>query len=165
MNTALNTPMRRGRREIHTGDMEVGQRPDLLIPETGPVVREPETIVAADGPIDSDYARALAFMEEPVTIELARLSEKFAPTLIDVYVNGVCEWVPVGQPYTLKRKFVEVIARCKPDDIETVTGSIHDDNPENRIARYTRAKYPFAVIHDPSGAQGHAWLTKVMREG
>lgn len=164
MTEAINVPTRRGRREISTADMEVGQKPNIVLPNEGPIVREPESIIAAEGPVVDDYADELAFMEQPVTIRLHRSSEKFAPTLIDFYVNGQCEWIPVEVNYKTKRKFVEVIARCKPDDVSTVTGSLDEESPRNEIQRYTRAKYPFTVIEDPSGSRGFDWLAKIMRE-
>ena len=160
---AETTPTRRGRREFHSGDMDVGQKSDIYIPPEGPVVREQESIVAVEGAFDMSLAEALKFMEEPVTIRLEHSSEKFAPKVLDFTVNGVTEWVPVGQPVTLKRKYVEVIARCKPDDISTYTGSTDDENPQNRIQRFTRAKHPFTVIQD-ANPRGFDWLTKVMQE-
>jgi len=161
---ASNQPSRRGRREVHTSDMLIGQKPDILIPTDGVFTRDAEEIALPDGPVDMTYAEALAFAEEPVTIRLEHSSDKFAPKQIDFYVQGVCEWVPVGVPYTLKRKFVEVIARCKPDDITTETGNTNDENPMNRIQRYTRSKYPFSVLRDDN-PKGFEWLTKVMQEG
>lgn len=160
---AETTPTRRGRREFHSGDMAVGQKSDLLIPPEGPVVREQESIVAVEGAFDMSLSQNLAFNEELVTIRLEHSSEKFAPKVIDFTVEGVTEWVPVGQPYTLKRKYVEVIARCKPDDISTYTGSTDEENPQNRIQRFTRAKHPFTVVRD-ANQRGFDWLTKIMQE-
>lgn len=155
---------RRGRKEYHTGDMEVGQRPDIILPTDGPLVREPEEIAAVDTPLHSSYYDDLAFMEEPVTIRLERSSEKYAPQLIDVYVNGVVKWIPVGQPVTIPRKYVEVLARAKPDSVQTMVGTPDDENPENRVVRYTSSKHPFTVIND-ANPRGYEWLTRTMAEG
>ena len=154
----------RGRRkEIHTGDMLIGQRPDIVLPNEGPLSADPETIIPVDTPLHSGYYEELQFMEEPVTIRMERSSEKFAPQLIDVYVNGVVKWIPVGTPVTVARKYVEVLARSKPDSVQTVVGTENDDNPENHIRRYTSSKHPFTVINDTG--KGIEWLTRVMAEG
>lgn len=162
---ALNTPVRRGRRETHTADFEQGQLPDIVMPGLDEIVnREPESIAVADGPISKDYASELAFNEEVLTIRIEPLREKNPPKMIDVYVMGRAEWIPVGQPYKVKRKYVDVLARCKPIGVTTQVGTTNDENPENRIVRSVSSQYPFSVIHDPSGAKGADWLTKIMYE-
>lgn len=158
-----NTPVRRGRREISTADMEIGQRADLLIPNDGPLVREREEIAAVDSPPNKSQLDELAFMEERVTIRIEPSADRFAKQVVDVYVNGVPEWIPVGQPYTVKRKYVEVLARAKQETISTVSGSTNDEDPVNRIQRFNSSKYPFTVINDPS-PRGAAWLTRLLAE-
>lgn len=160
------TPVRRGRppKEINTGNMEIGQRPAIAMPDDGFIVRENEEIAAIDSPLDNDYFGALAFMEEPVTIRLERSQEKFSPQVVDVYVNGSPQWIKVGVPQTIKRKYVEVLARAKPDAVQTITGSLNDENPQNRIERYTSAKHPFSVLRDDNPV-GIEWLTRILAEG
>lgn len=143
--------------------MEVGQRPDLILPFDGPLSTEPETILPVETPLHSDYYAELQFMEEPVTIRLERSSERYAPQLIDVYVNGVVKWIPVGTPVTVARKYVEVLARSKPDSVQTIVGTPDDENPDNRVRRYTSSKHPFTVIQDTG--KGVEWLTRTMAEG
>ena len=159
------TQPRRGRApELHTGDLSVGQAPDLILPDLNTkLAREPEAIVAVDSPMENDHMKELAFMEEPVTIRLERSNEKFAPELVDVYVNGRVEWIPVGRPYTVARKYVEVLLRAKADNVQTIAGKVGDENPENRITRFTSSKYPFSVIQDNS-PRGAAWMTRIQAE-
>lgn len=156
----------RGRREVHTGTMDVGQQPTIIIPNLDEtLVREPEAIAAVDTPLQSDYYKELAFMEEPVTIRLEKSSEKNAPMLVDVHVNGRVEWIPVGRPYTVARKYVEVLARSKPIDIQTEHDSpMSGQDPQNRIIRNTRTMHPFSVVRDDN-PKGFDWLTRVMMEG
>lgn len=158
-----DTPVRRGRREYSTADMEVGQRDDLIIPVSGPLVREREEIEQLDAPIIDGTLAELAFMEETLTIRIEPTSEKYAKQVVDVYVNGAPEWIPVGKPYTVRRKFVEVLARAKQETINTVSGSTDDANPENRVTRFNASKYPFSVLNDPS-PKGAAWLTRLIAE-
>ena len=150
------------RREVHTGDMQTREIPSIALPDEGPIDREPEEIVMADKPMESDYAKEAVFMEEPVTIRLERSSERFAPALLDFYVNGKVEWIPVGREWTVKRKYVEVIARAQPYDVRTNVVK-HEEREDNKIERYSIAKHPFSVIKD-ANPRGSEWLTRVMRE-
>jgi hypothetical protein len=169
---AQETLHRRGP-EIHTGDMKVGQQPSISL--DGPLDHE-QVIIPVDTPLETEQTKNLAFAEEPVTIRIEPSSEKFAPKVVDCWVNGVGaevfmngRWhklgvLPVGIPVTTKRKYVEVIARSKQDTVSTISGKPGDENPENRIERNTYHKAPFSVISDknPVGAE---WLTRLMAEG
>lgn len=148
--------------EIYTGDLEVRQPPVVNLSDDNELERD-DVIVADKSVVDGDYLDKLSFNEDILTIMLARSSEKFAPELLDFYVNGKVEWVPVGRPYMLKRKYVEVIARCQPFDVRTEVVR-EADNERNQVRRFQIAKHPFSVIHDPAGARGAAWLAQVMRE-
>ena len=147
--------------EVFTGDMEVRQPPVIALDDNE--IDRDDVIVADKSVVNGDYLNQLAFNEDVLTIMLSRSSEKFAPELIDIYVNGKVEWVPVGRPYMLKRKYVEVIARCQPFDVRTEVVR-EAENERNQVKRFQIAKHPFTVIHDPAGERGHAWLQQVMRE-
>lgn len=151
------------RKEIHTPDMPVRQPPPIVLPDEGELDRVAERIIPVDTLPATDYMEELAFMEEPVTIRLHRSNEKNAPAFYDFYVNGRVEWVPVEQNYTLARKYVEVIARTQPYNVETKTGTAFDERPANEIVRHQSAKHPFSVIRDPN-PRGADWLMRVMAE-
>ena len=168
---ANNAPVRRPRTELHTGDISIAQKPsiesrdDLL-----------DEIVVAPEVLQKEYAEALAFAETPVTIRVERSSEKFAPNVIDVWCNGKGtevvisgRWVEtkviqIGIPVTVKRKYVEILARSKITSINTVSGKIDERSEKNEIERFTSSRAPFSVIEDkdPRGAQ---WLTNLVRFG
>ena len=87
-------------------------------------------------------------------------------TPVDVYVNGVAEWIPVGRPWILRRKFVEVLARAKPISVQTQhegIGEGEDGMPNNRIIRNTSSMFPFSVLQDSQ--RGIEWLNRLMAEG
>lgn len=149
------------RREAHTDDMQTRDVPDLHLPRSGVLVREAESIVPVETEKTSDQLAELAFNEEVLTIRLERSPEKNAPKFVDAYVNGEQVWIPVGQPCNIKRKFVAVLARAQPYDVQTEVDDT-DGDPRNRVVRNARSKYPFSVIRDPS-PRGFDWLTKVMQ--
>lgn len=125
-----------------------------------------EDILIADASsLASDYAAALAFNEEPVTILLHRGREKNAPTHEHVSVNGQTIWIPVDQPTRIARKFVEVLARAQPMNVSTDSGEAAGDQITfNNVNRSLSSLCSFSVLEDKN-PRGREWLTRVMREG
>lgn len=158
---AQHKPVNQPGREVHTGDMKTRDVPAVDMDAD----RETDEIILVDGKVsfDNDYVAELAFMEERLTIVMGRTSEKFAPAILDFYVNGKPFWVPVGRKVTIPRKYVEVIARAQPYDVRTNVVQ-EKEREQNLVERHTINKYPFSVIDDPSGAKGIDWLTRIMQE-
>lgn len=151
-------------KEIHSPELPITQ-PPVITAEPGE--RDPEVIVATDAVFTGGYAAELAFMEEPVRILLHRGREKFAPPMYDFSIDGRAIWIRVDTPTTIKRKYLEVIARSQPFEVETdVNTNEHMGEQavvQNLIKRHQSARYPFTVIEDKN-PRGAAWLAKVMRE-
>ncbi len=159
-----NQPASRARREQHIGDMAAGQRPPIAMPNSGILVREQEEIEALDTPMSTDHFEILKFNEDTLTIRLERSSEKNAPQVVSVAVQGVEAWIPVGKPWKVKRKFVEVLARAKKDSIETESKEVDGDElTRNLVHRFSSNQHPFSVLHDPSPL-GPEWLTRLIAE-
>lgn len=151
------------RKPLESAEQHMEQPSAIILPGEGPIVREPEEIIALDKPLEKDNAEALAFNEEVLIIQLQPSSEENAPTVVDVYVNGEAKWIPVGVPTKIKRKFVEVLLRSKPISVTTSHEGRGSDVINNRIIRNTRAKYPLSIMQDPS-KKGYEWLSKIMAE-
>jgi hypothetical protein len=152
----------------HTAEMSVGQQGAgrLVMPNLDEVlVREaPEIEPIVDTSLTMDALGDIMFMEELVKIRVEPLQEKNPRKLIDLYVNGVAEWVPVGRPWIMRRKYVEVLARSKPINVQTKHESAEESlNPQNEIVRTTSSQFPFSVLQDTP--RGIAWLNKIMAEG
>lgn len=153
----------------HTGDMPVGQQlaQDFDIPPLGePIIREPEAVEPVAAPLTKNDFDEIMFMEELMQIRIEPLQEKNPRKIVDVYVNGVAEWIPVGRPWILRRKFVEVLARAKPISVQTQhegIGEGEDGMPNNRIIRNTSSMFPFSVLQDSQ--RGIEWLNRLMAEG
>lgn len=166
---ALNAPVRRPRPETTTADIAIDQRPAIESrDEVVTAVAAPEDVLKAD------YAAALAFNEEPITIRIERSAEKFAPSVVDCWCNGKGaevliggRWVetaylPVGVPVTTKRKYVEILARSKIDSVNTKIEDRESEKPRNLVERFTSSKSPFSVLEDKN-PKGAAWLTSLVR--
>lgn len=160
-------------KELDTRSIRTEQKPDI---EGDVAVRERPDIVRADAALDKDRLDALAFMEEPVTIRLSPSTDKNAAMYFPVWVNGKgCEcwingrwveapngYIPVGVMLTVKRKYVEVIARAKVDAVSTVVEGEDTDRPNNRVKRFTTPVHSFSVLEDKN-PKGAAWLTEIIR--
>lgn len=169
MNDAVNRPAIGTTELAHTGDMPVGQQlaqPFDIPPLGEPLVREPEAVEPVAAPLTPNDFDAIMFMEELVKIRIEPLQEKHPRKIVDVYVNGVAEWIPVGRPWILRRKFVEILARAKPISVQTQhegIGEGEDGMPNNRIIRNTSSMFPFSVLQDSQ--RGIEWLNRLMAEG
>lgn len=166
------------RTALNSADLAIEQKRDI---ENSPEEEraEGDITIADEAMLKADYLAELAFMEEPVTIRIEPGSDENAPQHILLACNGKgCEvmlggrwrempggWIPVGQQMTIKRKYLEVLARSKVDRIETVMpemGAPDAQMSNNRIRRFTRQSNAFSVLEDKS-PRGAAWLTEVVR--
>lgn len=118
--------------------------------------------------LDEDHlkkkADELAFMNEIVTISINTTTDRFADKVIFVEVNGEKSPPMVrGEPVKVKRYFVENLLLAK----QTVYQSVERvDRDGVRVIEYphdTGLRYPFSIIHDPSGEKGVRWATQLMR--
>lgn len=174
-NQAKNNPVGRPRREINTGDMDIGQSATVNIDDRLENNDESQVVVASVSSLKKEHLADLAFMEEPVTISINKGTEKFPAKVVPCWVNGkgaeqlhngkwmVCGWLPVNTPVTTRRKYVEVLARSKVDSYEVKTVK-HDDHEDNIAIPNASSRYPFSVLHDPAGAKGYEWLSRILRE-
>lgn len=151
-------------RQRSTEHMEVGQPKHIIIPDTGPIVREPEEIIPVEtAAINKDYADALQFNEQVLTIVIQPSGEENAPMVIPVWNNGEPMWIKVGVQTNIKRKFVEDLLRAKPISVQTMHEEEGSRVVNNRVLRSARSKYPLTIIHDPS-PKGYEWMARVMAE-
>lgn len=162
-----NTPLRRAP-EVNSFDTKPAQKATIadIADHDGDILPAPEVL-------EKNYADALAFNEQPITILVQRSGEKHAPRVVDAWCNGRGaevlidgKWVPtgaipVGIPVTTKRKYAEILARSKVDTVNTRVEDREAEKPSNYIDRYTSAKAPFSVLEDKD-PRGQAWLANVV---
>lgn len=139
-----------------------------------------ERIDALDPALVLDEADNLlkmeSFMNEPVEIIIHRSHEKnFAPKVTDlISINGVpaevlgpkgwmrMGYLPRGQRIIVKRKVVEVIARCRIDTVHTSVEQPPDANPINHVETTRTYALPFQLVHDQNVEMGPEWFDKLM---
>lgn len=150
--------------KIDAATERVGQDRHLDVPVTGSIeniIRTDQQIDIVDGPALGEYTDKLAFNEEPVEVIVHESTDPNSAPLVDLYVNGRVQRFIRGQAQTVKRKYVEVLARAKQTGIRTSVAMDHAGNPVNRIERHTALRYPFSVQHDPN-PKGRDWLRKLL---
>jgi hypothetical protein len=165
------------KRETHSDDTKIEQPRQI---QNQAEREEGEIILVDQSALKKEHAERLAFMEEPVTIRIEPGSEENAPQYVMLCVNGRgCEylingkwktavhgWISIGEVITIKRKYLEVLARSKIDRIETIVpemGASEADLREGgKIRRFTRQNNAFSVLEDKN-PRGAAWLTSVIR--
>jgi hypothetical protein len=146
---------------LESEDVVIPQPASIVMPNNGEVTLPETTVVTADGPIDSEYAKAIAFAEEIVEVTLAESTDPNAEPYVEVWVNGVHQGFWRGRPVQCKRKYLEVLARSQPTSISTTEIMNSMGEREVRIDKRTATKYPFSVVdRNPNGS---AWLRSVMQ--
>ncbi len=77
-------------------------------------------------------------------------------------MNGVNQFMPRGTPITVKRKYVEVLARAKRTDFQQTLDERLGEAMNHLHAMHS-LRFPFSVISDrnPSGGP---WLIGVLAE-
>jgi len=154
---------------------------ESVAPAQKPVIAESydpdlDVVVVDIAMLKKEQLERLRFNEEPVTIFIHRSGEKNASKVTDlIAVNGIkaevlfkngwvaIGWLPRGVTLTTKRKYVEQMAHAKVDDVQTKTGHVGDENPENLIERTTRSICSFSVVHD-ANPLGIPWLQSILRQ-
>lgn len=155
-------------KSFEAAEQQIGQDVSIDIPVTGSLDNlsrpdqklESDIVTVQREGLDNGYAAQLAFMEEPVDIMVHETTDPNEQMLVDVYCNGIPQRFIRGQVQTVKRKYVEILARAKQTSISTKTVTTTDD-VINRIDKHTALRYPFSIVSDPN-PKGAAWLKSVL---
>jgi hypothetical protein len=151
-------------KSLNAAEQDVGKQADLIIPATGQIVRDDNSIEVMDRPLTNDLADSMAFMEEKVEVMVHESTDQNAENPVQVSCNGINQFFFRGQPQEVRRKFIEILARAKTTSIATHERRDHQGDMSFRIARATALRYPFSVIRDEN-PKGSTWLRKILQEG
>jgi hypothetical protein len=148
-----------------TRSAQIGQDQSFDIPATGALDRDDfkDAFEIVDGPTGMDKAEMLKFMDENVQVRLMDVAEPNAAQIVQFSVNGVSQFMVRGKTQTIKRKFLEVMARAKTMAISTPEITDANGNRTTRIVKAYGSAYPFQVISDRN-PKGAAWLEKILQE-
>lgn len=105
----------------------------------------------------------MAFANEMVTVRVHPTTDKNAHPLPEVFVNGRVQRFPRGEEITVRRCFVERLARA----MATTFGNIKIKGPDGEdkyvYPGSSAEVYPFTVIGDTP--KGEAWLKGIIAQG
>lgn len=159
---------------------------DFAVPQRSPIdighaLENPaDDIVLVEKLPDTEYAEQLKFAEDPVTAIINSSSDPKAPKYVYCAIQGKgaevwdekskrwleFKYIPVNRRLTIKRKYLEVLARSRIDNFNTreVTTTPLANHDGYQLEAVTVQSSPFTVTHDPAGERGHAWLQRVFQE-
>lgn len=154
----------RSKKSFEPMEQKVGQDKPRDLPTTGDAHLDAPVIEPVQGPDWKQKAAALAFLEEHVTIMLHDTTDKNAERIVQFAVNGRNQYIMRNVPTTVRRKYVECIARAKMTTYSQEHYKDANGNDAIRNVPHTALRYPFSVIEDRN-PQGGAWLQAVLAEG
>lgn len=150
--------------KIDTNELDVGQKTHIDIPGEGIIdrsaIREEGIDVVPAVALDS-YAAELAFMEEPVEVEVHESNDPNAETYVDLYCNGIPQRVKRGEPIVVKRKYVQILANARQVSMSTET-RVQGEDVINRVSKRSALRYPFSVTRDDN-RRGRDWLRQQLQ--
>lgn len=150
---------------VAAGELPIGQELIKDIPTTGPArVEDVSTLEVVDRPVKGAKFDLLRFMEEPVKVVVHRSADKTVDPVVEVWNGGVRQMFIRGAPITVKRKFIEVLARSRDlkydQQVYVDKGS---GEAVNRMIPVVGLKYAFDVLEDRN-PDGRAWLQNLLQE-
>jgi hypothetical protein len=160
---AKNMTTRQTKSAVDSNSTDINQPSAIELPSTGDVAHSAIEIEKADGETLKHKAAALAFMEEPVDVVVHESTDPNAEPVVSVFNNGIVQHFVRGATQTVKRKYVEVLARAKQTSLNT--GEVTDNSGGRaiRINRHRALRYPFSVVRD-TNRKGPEWLKKVIAD-
>ena len=123
---------------------------------------EPVIETVAESRDFSKLAADEAFMNELVTVMVHSTTDENQPNHVVVNCNGMNQPLIRGVPTTVKRKYVEILARMKETKYTQVTRNASAPDQIDRVARHGLS-YPFDLVEDKN-PRGRAWLQNVLAE-
>ena len=118
-------------------------------------------VESVDDPLFTEKMAMLKFMEEPVTVFIHEDQNEQADSNFFVGVNGDKEYFFRGQNKTVKRKFIEGLARAKPVGYSNDRHRDQDGVESFRWRASKGLRYQFQVVEDRN-PEGSAWLQRLL---
>lgn len=145
-------------------EMELGAPEEVKLPSTGAVPGRPNVVEAQRDVVNfKKKADALAFMEEKLVIFMHETNDPNADQKVFLGINGRGIWLDRGGTYRIARKYVERLARAKPEGIQTKAARDGEGMHTTHIVKHRAMLYAFSVMEDKN-PKGAAWLREIMSQ-
>lgn len=149
-----------------TSEIDTGSEKTVVLPSIGGLdlsAQELRSVEVVDKPMADSLVSELAFMEEKVDVMLHESTDPNAENPVQVSVNGINQFFLRGQQQTVRRKYVEVLARAKKTAISTPEMTNQVGERVAAIRKATALHYPFSVTRDDN-PRGQAWLRGILAQ-
>lgn len=103
------------------------------------------------------------FMNEPVQIMVMETTDENANAIPEISVGLDKVLVRRGLPVWVRRKHVEVLARCKETRFRQPQRDMMNPEAGNELLGSSALVYPFTVLEDKN-PRGGPWLRKILSE-
>lgn len=149
-------------------EQTIGQDNPRVLSSTGDAraALEPALIEPVDRPLatlDPEKLAMLKFMEDEVTIHIHATTNKEDEQIFEFFNNGRREVFRRNEQKTVKRYFVDMLARAKPTNFTHDTITDAQGVKQIKYTPHTGLRYPFSVVNDPHPL-GRDWLRSVLNE-
>lgn len=111
---------------------------------------------------DPEVLALEAFMHEMMTILVSDPTDEEDLQIISLVVNGTMQPIVRGVPTTVRRKYVEALARAKETRYKQIQRDANDPASLVMVPR-TVLTYPFSVERDDN-PRGRAWLREILKQ-
>lgn len=150
---------------IDTNDLIQGQNQSIDMPSDRPIERSEfmDQFEIVDTPMPKDTLAAHAFFEELVEIEIPATGAIGEDHIVRLSCNNVNQYIYRDVPIMIRRKFIEILARAKSENISTPEYQDANGNRATRVKKTQGLQFPFRVLNDPNPL-GASWLKNVLSQ-
>lgn len=150
---------------IDSQDIGVGQGLERVLRSTGDADQalDPAEVEVIDREPTKEHLDELAFQEEFVDVIVAESADRYAERFPVVYVNGRAQYFERGKVQTVRRKFVNGLARARVTVYHQQEFMNEGGFRDIRNIPSTSLAYPFSIVRDtnPKGAE---WAKKLLQQ-
>lgn len=156
-------PVRSTRQFVEAED-HVREEGPRKMKSTGPARQslEPRLVEPVEHPVSNDKLAILAFMEELVTVHVHDTTDPTAVPVPPVWNDGRSQYFIRGHDQVVKRKFIEVLARCKRTVYSQEKYVDGNGDEGYKQLPHSALLYPFSVVEDTQ--KGRDWLKRILAE-
>lgn len=153
------------RNHFEPEEHQVGQDNPRELKSTGPASEalEPALIEPVDRPVSTDKLEMLRFMEEEVLVMVHETTNEQDVPIPEVTNDGKNQFFIRGEEQLVKRKFIEILARCKKTAFSQRLQKDGAGNDTYVQIPHTALMYPFSVLQD-NNPRGRDWLKAILSE-
>ena len=148
----------RPRKTLEAAEQYLGKQEPFQVDEIGSGVN----IEVVERPLTGDKVDTELFMNEKLTVIVHDSNDDSDDPWVPTWVNGRCQMFRRGVEQLVRRCFVEALARSTRTTYKQKLDERAGEAEFNKMTPHRALRYPFAILSDPSGSRGHAWLQSLL---